>query len=262
MAAFAGALTLGSCKDDDDDVKPAPAPEPEVIDTVPFIPAENYFAINGDSLFSGDTIKANTLLNKGANSDSLTFDVVLRNETVIDSSSLSFSFSNDYLGKVNVQGVAKFVSDSSYTVKFPAIEGNYTFSVNGIDKQFKVVGTGKELSKTSRFLSNKYSVNLNANNKSICGIEFVAKEKLTIAHIKSSAGKFISLIDEKYNEYVSETRSDIEDDIEDITTSEDTLTLEGLSAFAYIDTTGKIYICKVAKSEGDNSTDVTIEIAY
>lgn len=68
MAAFAGALTLGSCKDDDDDVKPAPAPEPEVIDTVPFIPAENYFAINGDSLLSGDTIKANTLLNKGANS--------------------------------------------------------------------------------------------------------------------------------------------------------------------------------------------------
>lgn len=266
MAAFAGALTLGSCKDDDDDVKPAPAPEPEVIDTVPFIPAENYFAVNGDSLFSGDTIKANTLLNKGVNSDSLTLDVVLRNETVIDSSSLSFSFSNNYLGKVNVQGVAKFVSDSSYTVKFPAIEGNYTFSVNGIDKQFKVVGTGKELSKSARALSNMFTMKYSKDVDTNLGIKFVPYNVAedTGARFTSAAGSFIAISAEDYDSFVNTTSlGTITDFIEDATLTEGKLMLKNVEYFIYSNG-GKNYVVKIIDFAGSNvdTTDLTMVVTY
>lgn len=263
MAAVAGAMTLGSCKDDDDDNDSKPEPEPVQKDTTPkkvTFPDEYLFRLKDtrDSLKSGDTIKANTLLNNGVNSDTISVDVILRNNVKVNTASLTLS--NDYLKDVKFEGES---TDSIYSVTFPAIEGKYSLKINGKTRNFVVAGTGKELSKTSRSLSNKYSVTLDADNKSILGIEFAAKEKVTIAHIKSSTGKIINFTDEKYNEYISKTPSEINDEIEkDIKNAEDLLPLEGLNAFEYIDADGKAYICKVVKSEGGNSTEVTIEIAY
>lgn len=268
LMAVAGAMTLGSCSKDDDEPEPAPAPAPAPVDTTPkkvIYPDEFYTRINGskqDTLNTGDTIKANTLLVNGVNSDSISVDVILRNEVNVDSSSVMFTLNNKYLGKVNVSGKSS-IHDSIYSIKFPTIEGDYSLSVNGKSRSFAVASTGKDLSKTSRSLSNKYSVNLDADNKSILGIEFAAKEKITVAHIKSSTGKLINLTDEKYNEYISTTLSNITDEIDnDMKNAEDFLPLEGLNAFEYIDANNKIYICKVVKSEGANSTEVTIEIAY
>ncbi len=266
MAAVAGAMALGSCNKDDDEPEPAPAPVTPV-DTTPvkvIYPDEFYKRVNDtrDTLNTGDTIKANTLLVNGVNSDSISVDVILRNEVNVDSSSVMFTLNNKYLGKVNVSGKSS-IHDSIYSIKFPTIEGDYSLSVNGKSRSFAVASTGKDLSKTSRSLSNKYSVNLDADNKSILGIEFAAKEKITVAHIKSSTGKLINLTDEKYNEYISTTLSNITDEIDnDMKNAEDFLPLEGLNAFEYIDANNKIYICKVVKSEGANSTEVTIEIAY
>ena len=183
MAAVAGAMTLGSCKDDDND-DPEPEPAPVVpVDPTPkkvIYPDQFSFRLNNSTPYSlRDSIKANTLLADGINSDSISVDVILRNKTNVDPSSVSFTVENTFLGKVNVSDKAS-ITDSIFSVTFPAIEGSYSLSINGKNKKFSVVSTEKTTS-ANRQLSNKYTVKLDATNKSICGIEFVPKEKITVA---------------------------------------------------------------------------------
>ena len=265
MAAVAGAMTLGSCKDDDDDPEPEPAPVVPV-DTTPkkvVYPDQFSFRLNNstpDSL--RDTIKANTLLADGINSDSISVDVILRNKTNVDPSSVSFTVENTFLGKVNVSDKAS-ITDSIFSVTFPAIEGSYSLSINGKNKKFSVVSTEKTTS-ANRQLSNKYTVKLDATNKSICGIEFVPKEKITVAHLKGS-GKFVNLSDDTYNKYLTSALSYVKADIDDIITenAEELLPLKELKHFAYVAENGNIFVVNVVSGNVDDAaTEVALEIVY
>lgn len=266
MAAVAGAMTLGSCKDDDND-DPEPEPAPVVpVDTTPkkvVYPDQFSFRLNNstpDSL--RDTIKANTLLADGINSDSISIDVILRNKTNVDPSSVSFTVENTFLGKVNVSDNAS-ITDSIFRVTFPAIEGSYSLSINGKNKKFSVVSTEKTTS-ANRQLSNKYTVKLDATNKSICGIEFVPKEKITVAHLKGS-GKFVNLSDDTYNKYLTSALSYVKADIDDIITenAEELLPLKELKHFAYVAENGNIFVVNVVSGNVDDAaTEVALEIVY
>lgn len=265
MAAVAGAMTLGSCKDDEDDPEPEPAPVVPV-DTTPkkvVYPDQFSFRLNKstpDSL--RDTIKANTLLADGINSDSISIDVILRNKTNVDPSSVSFTVDNKFLGKVNVSDNAS-ITDSIFSVTFPAIEGSYSLSINGKNKKFSVVSTEKTTS-ANRQLSNKYTVKLDATNKSICGIEFVPKEKITVAHLKGS-GKFVNLSDDTYNKYLTSALSYVKADIDDIITenAEELLPLKELKHFAYVAENGNIFVVNVVSGNVDDAaTEVALEIVY
>lgn len=266
MAAVAGAMTLGSCKDDDND-DPEPEPAPVVpVDTTPkkvVYPDQFSFRLNNstpDSL--RDTIKANTLLADGINSDSISIDVILRNKTNVDPSSVSFTVENTFLGKVNVSDNAS-ITDSIFSVTFPAIEGSYSLSINGKNKKFSVVSTEKTTS-ANRQLSNKYTVKLDATNKSICGIEFVPKEKITVAHLKGS-GKFVNLSDDTYNKYLTSALSYVKADIDDIITenAEELLPLKELKHFAYVAENGNIFVVNVVSGNVDDAaTEVALEIVY
>lgn len=265
MAAVAGAMTLGSCNKDDDDPEPEPAPVVPV-DTTPkkvVYPDQFSFRLNKstpDSL--RDTIKANTLLADGINSDSISIDVVLRNKTMVDPASVSFTVSNSFLGKVNVSDNAS-ITDSIFSVTFPAIEGSYALSINGKNKKFSVVSTEKTTS-ANRQLSNKYTVKLDATNKSICGIEFVPKEKITVAHLKGS-GKFVNLSDDTYNKYLTSALSYVKADIDDIITenAEELLPLKELKHFAYVAENGNIFVVNVVSGNVDDAaTEVALEIVY
>jgi len=266
MAAVAGAMTLGSCKDDDND-DPEPEPAPVVpVDTTPkkvVYPDQFSFRLNNstpDSL--RDTIKANTLLADGINSDSISVDVILRNKTNVDPSSVSFTVENTFLGKVNVSDKAS-ITDSIFSVTFPAIEGSYSLSINGKNKKFSVVSTEKTTS-ANRQLSNKYTVKLDATNKSICGIEFVPKEKITVAHLKGS-GKFVNLSDDTYNKYLTSALSYVKADIDDIITenAEELLPLKELKHFAYVAENGNIFVVNVVSGNVDDAaTEVALEIVY
>lgn len=265
MAAVAGAMTLGSCNKDDDDPEPEPAPVVPV-DTTPkkvVYPDQFSFRLNKstpDSL--RDTIKANTLLADGINSDSISIDVILRNKTNVDPSSVSFTVDNKFLGKVNVSDNAS-ITDSIFSVTFPAIEGSYSLSINGKNKKFSVVSTEKTTS-ANRQLSNKYTVKLDATNKSICGIEFVPKEKITVAHLKGS-GKFVNLSDDTYNKYLTSALSYVKADIDDIITenAEELLPLKELKHFAYVAENGNIFVVNVVSGNVDDAaTEVALEIVY
>lgn len=265
MAAVAGAMTLGSCNKDDDDPEPEPAPVVPV-DTTPkkvVYPDQFSFRLNKstpDSL--RDTIKANTLLADGINSDSISVDVILRNKTNVDPASVSFTVENTFLGKVNVSDNAS-ITDSIFSVTFPAIEGSYSLSINGKNKKFSVVSTEKTTS-ANRQLSNKYTVKLDATNKSICGIEFVPKEKITVAHLKGS-GKFVNLSDDTYNKYLTSALSYVKADIDDIITenAEELLPLKELKHFAYVAENGNIFVVNVVSGNVDDAaTEVALEIVY
>lgn len=266
MAAVAGVMALGSCSKDEDD----PQPEPPVVpvDSTPkkvIYPDQFSFRLNNstpDTLNTGDTIKANTLLANGVNSDSVSVDVILRNKTMVDPASVSFTVSNSYLGKVSVSGTPS-ISDSIYSITFPAIEGSYALSINGKARNFIVAGTGKTTS-ANRNLSNKYTVKLDATNKSICGIEFVPKEKITVAHLKGS-GKFINISNDTYNKYLTSALSFVKADIEDVIAenSEELLPLKDLNHFAYVAENGNIFIVNVASGNADDAaSEVTLEIVY
>ncbi|MEE1084667.1 MAG: hypothetical protein UH850_13160 [Paludibacteraceae bacterium] len=267
MAAVAGVMTLGSCNKDDDD--PEPEPEPVPVDTTTpkkVVYADQFsFRLNNstpDTLNAGDTIKASTLLENGVNSDSISVDVVLRNQTMVDPASVSFTVENKYLGTVNVSGNAS-IKDSIYSITFPAIEGSYSLSINGKNNKFSVVSTEKTTS-ANRQLSNKYTVKLDATNKSICGIEFVPKEKITVAHLKGS-GKFVNLSDDTYNKYLTSALSYVKADIDDIITenAEELLPLKELKHFAYVAENGNIFVVNVVSGNVDDAaTEVALEIVY
>ena len=265
MATVVGVMTLGSCNKDDDEPEPEPAPVVPV-DTTPkkvIYPDQFSFRLNKstpDSL--RDTIKANTLLADGINSDSISVDVILRNKTNVDPATVSFTVSNSFLGKVNVSGNAS-ITDSIYSITFPAIEGSYALSINGKNKKFSVVSTEKTTS-ANRKLSNKYTVKLDATNKSICGIEFVPKEKITVAHLKGS-GKFVNLSDDTYNKYLTSALSYVKADIDDIITenAEELLPLKELKHFAYVAENGNIFVVNVVSGNVDDAaTEVALEIVY
>lgn len=265
MATVAGVMTLGSCNKDDDEPEPEPAPVVPV-DTTPkkvVYPDQFSFRLNKstpDSL--RDTIKANTLLADGINSDSISVDVTLRNKTNVDPATVSFTVSNSFLGKVNVSGNAS-ITDSIYSITFPAIEGSYALSINGKNKKFSVVSTEKTTS-ANRKLSNKYTVKLDATNKFICGIEFVPKEKITVAHLKGS-GKFVNLSDDTYNKYLTSALSYVKADIDDIITenAEELLPLKELKHFAYVAENGNIFVVNVVSGNVDDAaTEVALEIVY
>lgn len=270
MAAVAGAMTLGSCKDDDDDPEPTPAPVP--VDTTPqkvTFPDEYKFRINNSTpaaFNAGDSIKANTLLSNGANSDTVSIDVILRNNTMVDPSLVSLSLANSYLGSVKISQTPS-INDSIYSVSFPAVEGNYSLSINGKTRNFVVASTAKP--SANRSLSNKYTAKLDSVNKSIFGMEFVPFSKTqltsTIAHLKGS-GKFITLSDEVYNNYLTSPLSFVKGDITDKLENETTtlLPLNEVKHFAYVAESGNIIICNIADFAGAEVQGATlsVEISY
>ncbi len=264
MAAVTGVLTLGSCNKDDDDPQPEPAPVVPV-DTTPkkvIYPDQFSFRLNNstpDSL--RDTIKANTLLADGINSDSISVDVILRNKTNVDPASVSFTVSNSFLGKVNVSGNAS-ITDSIYSITFPAIEGSYALSINGKNRKFTVAGDN--FKSATRNLSNKYVAKLDAVNKSICGIEFEPKAEITVAHMKGS-GKFIVLSDDVYNEYLTSKLALVKGYIEDVDAADkkSLLPLKDLNHFAYVAENGNIFVVNVVSGNVDDAaTEVALEIVY
>lgn len=264
MATVAGVMTLGSCNKDDDEPEPEPAPVVPV-DTTPkkvIYPDQFSFRLNKstpDSL--RDTIKANTLLADGINSDSISVDVILRNKTNVDPATVSFTVSNSFLGKVNVSGNAS-ITDSIYSITFPAIEGSYALSINGKTRNFTVAGDN--FKSATRNLSNKYVAKLDAVNKSICGIEFEPKAEITVAHMKGS-GKFIVLSDDVYNEYLTSKLALVKGYIEDVDAADkkSLLPLKDLNHFAYVAENGNIFIVNVASGNADDAaSEVTLEIVY
>ena len=263
MATVAGVMTLGSCNKDDDEPEPAPVVPVDTTSKKVVYPDQFSFRLNNstpDSL--RDTIKANTLLADGINSDSISVDVILRNKTMVDPASVTFTVNNTFLGKVNVSDNAS-ITDSIFSVTFPAIEGSYSLSINGKNKKFSVVSTEKTTS-ANRQLSNKYTVKLDATNKSICGIEFVPKEKITVAHLKGS-GKFVNLSDDTYNKYLTSALSYVKADIDDIITenAEELLPLKELKHFAYVAENGNIFVVNVVSGNVDDAaTEVALEIVY
>lgn len=259
MAAVAGTMTLGSCKEDDD--KPAPAPADTTQKVV--APNEYYFSLNDstpDTLNAGDTIKANTLLADGANSDSISIKVVLRNNTMVDPASVSFTVSNQYLGEAVMQDRAS-IADSVFSVTFPAIEGKYYLSINGESKNFIVAGD--KSNSAARNLSNKYVGKLNATDNAICGFEFVPKEEITVAHLKGE-GKFVILSDEEYNEYLNSKLALVKAFIEDIPAEnkKNLLPLKDLKHFAYVVEEGNVFVVNVVSGNTDDATEIIVEIAY
>ena len=264
MATVAGVMTLGSCNKDDDEPEPEPAPVVPV-DTTPkkvVYPDQFSFRLNKstpDSL--RDAIKANTLLADGINSDSISVDVILRNKTNVDPATVSFTVSNSFLGKVNVSGNAS-ITDSIYSITFPAIEGSYALSINGKTRNFTVAGDN--FKSATRNLSNKYVAKLDAVNKSICGIEFEPKAEITVAHMKGS-GKFIVLSDDVYNEYLTSKLALVKGYIEDVDAADkkSLLPLKDLNHFAYVAENGNIFIVNVASGNADDAaSEVTLEIVY
>lgn len=261
MAAVAGITTLGSCKDDDDD--PAPV---NPVDTTPqkvVIPDEFYFSLNDstpDTLNAGDTIKANTLLANGTNSDSISIKVVLRNNTMVDSASVSLSVSNQYLGDAIMQDSAS-IADSVFSVTFPAIEGKYSLSINGKSRNFVVAGD--KSNSAARNLSNKYVGKLNTTDNAICGFEFVPKEEITVAHLKGE-GKFVILSDEEYNEYLNSKLALVKAFIEDIPAEnkKNLLPLKDLKHFAYVVEEENVFVVNVVSGNTDDATEIIVEIAY
>lgn len=264
MATVAGVMTLGSCNKDDDEPEPEPAPVVPV-DTTPkkvIYPDQFSFRLNKstpDSL--RDTIKANTLLADGINSDSISVDVTLRNKTNVDPATVSFTVSNSFLGKVNVSGNAS-ITDSIYSITFPAIEGSYALSINGKTRNFTVAGDN--FKSATRNLSNKYVAKLDAVNKSICGIEFEPKAEITVAHMKGS-GKFIVLSDDVYNEYLTSKLALVKGYIEDVDAADkkSLLPLKDLNHFAYVAENGNIFVVNVVSGNVDDAaTEVALEIVY
>ncbi len=269
MAAVAGAMTLGSCKDDDDDPEPEPAPVVPV-DTTPkkvVYPDQFSFRLNNstpDSL--RDTIKANTLLADGINSDSISVDVILRNKTNVDPSSVSFTVENTFLGKVNVSDNAS-ITDSIFSVTFPAIEGSYSLSINGKNKKFSVTGTGKALSASSRNFSNSYVVDFNSDNTKLGDFTFTPYSETEDGSVYakiSGNGKFVALTEEDYNVYLSGNKGLLEVALKDVASEDLKASINNVNYFAY-QSGEKIYLGKVLNYEGASlreASSVKVSLTY
>ncbi len=264
MAAVAGAMTLGSCKDDDDDPEPTPAPVP--VDTTPqkvTFPDEYKFRINNSTpvaFNAGDSIKANTLLSNGANSDTVSIDVILRNNTMVDPSLVSLSLANSYLGSVKISQTPS-INDSIYSVSFPAVEGNYSLSINGKTRNFVVASTGKSLSKSGRTLSNFYSVKFDKTTTSNMGITFVPYDKAEDRGARLTAtGSFITIDEEHYNTFVNATSlSTVTDFIDDAKPEDGKLMLRDAKYFIYI-ANGMNYVVKITNFAGSDVETSDLEM--
>ncbi len=268
MATVAGALTLGSCNKDDDD--PAPAPDPVPVDTTPapiIYPDEFYIRLNkekADTLNSGDTIKANTLLDSvGANSDAISVDVIIRNGEKIDANSLSFSLNNEFLSRVPVSGVEKITDDSIYSITFPAIEGSYTLNINDLTRRFTVVSSKKASS--NRSLTNKYSFKFDETNASFVGVKFIAynEETFSMAHLNAT-GSLFALSDEDYNKYMTSALTIIKGDLsdkEDEGENKNNLSLKELKHFAYV-ANNIVYVFNIIGEASENSSELSVEVSY
>lgn len=269
MAAVAGAMTLGSCKDDEDDPEPEPAPVVPV-DTTPkkvVYPDQFSFRLNNstpDSL--RDTIKANTLLADGINSDSISVDVILRNKTNVDPSSVSFTVENTFLGKVNVSDNAS-ITDSIFSVTFPAIEGSYSLSINGKNKKFSVTGTGKALSASSRNFSNSYVVDFNSDNTKLGDFTFTPYSETEDGSVYakiSGNGKFVALTEEDYNVYLSGNKGLLEVALKDVASEDLKASINNVNYFAY-QSGEKIYLGKVLNYVGASlreASSVKVSLTY
>lgn len=269
MAAVAGAMTLGSCKDDEDDPEPEPAPVVPV-DTTPkkvVYPDQFSFRLNNstpDSL--RDTIKANTLLADGINSDSISVDVILRNKTNVDPSSVSFTVENTFLGKVNVSDKAS-ITDSIFSVTFPAIEGSYSLSINGKNKKFSVAGTGKALSASSRNFSNGYVVDFNSDNTKLGDFTFTPYSETEDGSVYakiSGNGKFVALTEEDYNVYLSGNKGLLEVALKDVASEDLKASINNVNYFAY-QSGEKIYLGKVLNYVGVSlreASSVKVSLTY
>lgn len=267
LMAVAGAMTLGSCSKDDDDKEPEPAPVVPVDTTKKLAADEFYFRLSNSqpiALNTGDTIKANTLLNNGVNSDTISVDVILRNGVMVNPNAVSFSFTNSNLGKVNIANPS--ITDSIYSVSFPAVEGSYILSINNNVKSFLVAGTGKTTS-ANRSLSNKYTVKLDSVNTTVSGIEYVGFTKTeltsTVAHLKGN-GKFIVLSDEDYAKYLTSALSFVKGDVEDkLAEAKSLLPLNEVKHFVYVENSNIVVvnIVNFAGAEVANAP-LTVEITY
>lgn len=269
MAAVTGVLTLGSCNKDDDDPEPEPAPVVPV-DTTPkkvIYPDQFSFRLNNstpDSL--RDTIKANTLLADGINSDSISVDVILRNKTNVDPASVSFTVSNSFLGKVNVSGNAS-ITDSIYSITLPAIEGSYALSINGKNRKFIVEGTGKALSASSRNFSNGYVVDFNSDNTKLGDFTFTPYSETEDGSVYakiSGNGKFVALTEEDYNGYLSGNKSLLKGALEDVAAEDLKASINNVNYFAY-QSGEKIYLGKVLNYVGASlreASSVKVSLTY
>ncbi len=269
MATVAGVMTLGSCNKDDDEPEPEPAPVVPV-DTTPkkvVYPDQFSFRLNKstpDSL--RDTIKANTLLADGINSDSISVDVILRNKTNVDPATVSFTVSNSFLGKVNVSGNAS-ITDSIYSITFPAIEGSYALSINGKNKKFSVAGTGKALSASSRNFSNGYVVDFNSDNTKLGDFTFTPYSETEDGSVYakiSGNGKFVALTEEDYNGYLSGNKSLLKGALEDVAAEDLKASINNVNYFAY-QSGEKIYLGKVLNYVGASlreASSVKVSLTY
>ena len=269
MATVAGVMTLGSCNKDDDDPEPEPAPVVPV-DTTPkkvIYPDQFSFRLNNstpDSL--RDTIKANTLLADGINSDSISVDVILRNKTNVDPASVSFTVDNKFLGKVNVSDNAS-ITDSIFSVTFPAIEGSYALSINGKNKKFIVEGTGKALSASSRNFSNGYVVDFNSDNTKLGDFTFTPYSETEDGSVYakiSGNGKFVALTEEDYNGYLSGNKSLLKGALEDVAAEDLKASINNVNYFAY-QSGERIYLGKVLNYVGASlreASSVKVSLTY
>lgn len=276
MAAVAGVMTLGSCNKDDDDPEPEPAPVVPVDSTPKKIvyPDQFTFRLNNstpDSL--KDTIKANTLLENGVNSDSISVDVVLRNKTMVDPASVSFTVENKYLGTVNVSGNAS-ITDSIYSITFPAIEGSYALSVNGKARNFTVAGTGKAITASSRNFSNSYVVVFTSDNAKSGEFTFTPYSETEDGSVYaklSGNGKFIALTEEAYNGYFSGNIVILEGELRDVADEDWKSSINNVNYFAYqtVDASDpqmkKIYLGKVSNFVGASlreASSMTVSLTF
>ncbi|MEE1261329.1 MAG: hypothetical protein U0K66_14280 [Paludibacteraceae bacterium] len=269
MATVAGVMTLGSCNKDDDEPEPEPAPVVPV-DTTPkkvVYPDQFSFRLNNstpDSL--RDTIKANTLLADGINSDSISVDVILRNKTNVDPASVSFTVSNNFLGKVNVSDNAS-ITDSIFSVTFPAIEGSYALSINGKNRKFIVEGTGKALSASSRNFSNGYVVDFNSDNTKLGDFTFTPYSETEDGSVYakiSGNGKFVALTEEDYNGYLSGNKGLLEVALKDVAAEDLKASINNVNYFAY-QSGEKIYLGKVLNYVGASlreASSVKVSLTY
>lgn len=271
MATVAGVMTLGSCNKDDDEPEPEPAPVVPVDPTPKKVvyPDQFSFRLNNstpDSLNSGDTIKANTLLADGVNSDSVSVDVVLRNKTMVDPTSVTFTVSNSILGKVNVSGNAS-ITDSIYSITFPAIEGSYALSINGKARNFTVAGTGKAITASSRNFSNSYVVVFTSDNAKAGEFTFTPYSETEDGSVYaklSGNGKFVALTEDDYNGYLSGNKGLLEVALKDVADEDWKSSINNANYFAY-QSGDKIFLGKVSNFVGASlreASSMTVSLTF
>lgn len=267
MAAFAGVISFSSCKDDEgDDNKPEPTPVPVPVPTPVKVIIPDEFFIGKDTLKNDTVVVAKTLLSQGKLSDSLSVFVTLHNGDSILSTKLSMN--NSFLGTVDVNANT-LQGDSTFTASFPAIEGDYTLSINDITKTFSVKSSDNNFEQKTRSLSNFFNVKLTNENASFCGMTFEpynADEDRGARFTSAGDGKFIALTEDgdfNYNNLVSKTRGNLNDVVEDNEKNKkDILALKNTKQFIYVSADGKSYLCKVTEFAEAEATELTLSITF